>query len=109
MELLQPIYWTASSSAEPGCITYRINRSVNGSQVLVYEEYIHEEAYRVSAPVRSIVHGFERRIKRHKLLKLSCFMQAHLATTEYQAFMQAKDAEGLLSYLELDVMEEVKL
>lgn len=47
LELLMPIYRTASSSAEPGCITYRINRTVDRSQVLVYEEYINEEAYKV--------------------------------------------------------------
>lgn len=47
MELLMPIYRTASTFAEPGCITYRINRTLDRSQVLVYEEYANEEAYKV--------------------------------------------------------------
>lgn len=48
MELLHPIRKLACSSNEPGCITYRINRTIDKSSVLVYEEYIHEEAYKVS-------------------------------------------------------------
>ncbi|KAK9897048.1 hypothetical protein P389DRAFT_168750 [Cystobasidium minutum MCA 4210] len=79
MELLLPIYKLACSPNEPGCITYRITRSVDKANVLVYEEYIHEEAYK-----------------------------AHLASMEYQAFMKAKDTEKLLTYLELQVMEELK-
>lgn len=51
MQLLMPIARLACSSNEPGCITYRINRTVDKSRILVYEEYIHEEAYKVDNTV----------------------------------------------------------
>lgn len=56
MELLLPIYKLACSPNEPGCITYRITRSVDKANVLVYEEYIHEEAYKVTLQSLIAVH-----------------------------------------------------
>lgn len=109
-ELLLPIYRTASSAAEPGCSTYRINRTLDGSQVLVYEEYLNEEAYKVRICIIKAEYALLNISKVLIHLHLICYLrcQTHLATSEYQAFMKAKDAENLLTYLDLDVMEEVK-
>lgn len=48
LELLKAVSISANSKNEPGCLTYRLTRKVDGSQVIVYEEYVNEQALLVS-------------------------------------------------------------
>lgn len=47
-ELLKPVVAYASSSKEPGTLTYRLNRSLDGKTIVMYEEYENAAGLEVS-------------------------------------------------------------